>query len=284
MDRSGELHRIAAFAAASGGGNPAGVWIGDALPHPREMQRIAAGVGYSETAFLSPEGDSRWRVRYFSPEAEVPFCGHATIAAGFVLGATGAETTYRFSTAAGVVAVTVRTAGNACTVSLTSVAPRHRLLRQDLLEELLSALRWQRDDLDTSITPALAFAGAWHAVLATGTRERLANLEYDFGVAKSLMSREDLTTLQLVWRETDTLFHSRNPFPPGGVVEDPATGAAAAALGGYLRDAGYARAPFEFTIRQGEDMGRPSRLDVSVPESGGVVVSGTAVAIGAPGP
>ena len=96
------------------------------------------------------------------------------------------------------------------------------------------------------------------------------------------MAREDLTTLQLVWREADTLFHARNPFPPGGVVEDPATGAAAAALGGYLRDAGYAQAPFEFAIRQGEDMGRPSRLDVSVPVAGGVVVSGSAEVIRAP--
>ncbi len=97
------------------------------------------------------------------------------------------------------------------------------------------------------------------------------------------MKREDLTTLQLVWRETDALFHSRNPFPPGGVVEDPATGAAAAALGGYLREADFIKAPFDFVIRQGEDMGTPSRLGVSVPASGGVVVSGTARIIEAPG-
>ena len=48
------------------------------------MQRIAAEVGYSETAFAMRDGD-RWRVRYFSPEAEVPFCGHATIALGAAL-------------------------------------------------------------------------------------------------------------------------------------------------------------------------------------------------------
>jgi PhzF family phenazine biosynthesis protein len=75
------------------------------------------------------------------------------------------------------------------------------------------------------------------------------------------------------------LFHSRNPFPVGGVVEDPATGASAAALGGYLRDAGIIEAPFSFTIRQGEAMGRPSRLSVEVAESGGIVVSGTAIVI-----
>jgi len=61
------------------------------------------------------------------------------------------------------------------------------------------------------------------------------------------------------------------------VVEDPATGAAAAALGGYLRDAGLMPSPFQFEIRQGEDMGRLSKLTIAVPENGGVRVSGFAV-------
>ncbi|MDX1508248.1 MAG: PhzF family phenazine biosynthesis protein, partial [Woeseiaceae bacterium] len=65
----------------------------------------------------------------------------------------------------------------------------------------------------------------------------------------------------------------------GGVVEDPATGAAAAALGGYLRGAGIVQAPATLTIRQGEAMGRRSLLSVSIPTEGGIVVSGTAVPI-----
>ena len=83
-----ELRRLAAFTLDPAGGNPAGVWIGADLPDPAEMQRIAAEVGYSETAFLAPDGTHRpgaYRVRYFSPAAEVPFCGHATIASGVAL-------------------------------------------------------------------------------------------------------------------------------------------------------------------------------------------------------
>jgi PhzF family phenazine biosynthesis protein len=91
------------------------------------------------------------------------------------------------------------------------------------------------------------------------------------------MLRDGLATLQLIWRESATVFHSRNPFPVGGVVEDPATGAAAAALGGYLRAAGLITAPTTIVIRQGEAMGRPSRLVVDIPISGGIVVTGTAV-------
>jgi len=94
-----------------------------------------------------------------------------------------------------------------------------------------------------------------------------------------MMIRENLTTLQLIWREKEFLFHSRNPFPIGGIVEDPATGAAAAALGGYLRDAGIMSAPATFHIRQGEAMGRPSAITVDIPASGGIKVTGSAVEI-----
>ncbi len=62
-------------------------------------------------------------------------------------------------------------------------------------------------------------------------------------------------------------------------MEDPATGAAAAALGGYLRDAGLIAPPATFVIRQGEAMGRPSLLTVGVPAVGGIVVTGSAVEI-----
>ena len=76
------------------------------------------------------------------------------------------------------------------------------------------------------------------------------------------------------------MFYARNPFPPGGVVEDPATGAAAAAaLGGYLRELGAVSPPATFRIHQGDDMGSPGVLSVAVPCHGGVRVTGTAVAV-----
>ena len=77
------LH-IAAFSDGDAGGNPAGVLISSEHPPASDMQRIANEVGFSETAF-SYAKDGKWRVRYFSPESEVPFCGHATIALGAAL-------------------------------------------------------------------------------------------------------------------------------------------------------------------------------------------------------
>ena len=102
-----------------------------------------------------------------------------------------------------------------------------------------------------------------------------AALKYEFEPVRSLMQEQGLTTISILWSETDELFHSRNPFAGGGVYEDPATGAAAAALAGYLRDIGWI-GKNTFTILQGEDMGMPSRLLVKFsPEiSSSVAVSG----------
>ncbi|KAA0254224.1 MAG: PhzF family phenazine biosynthesis protein, partial [Chloroflexi bacterium] len=86
------------------------------------------------------------------------------------------------------------------------------------------------------------------------------------------MMAEGLITISLLWQESDSVIHSRNPFAAGGVYEDPATGAAAAALAGYLRDIGW-KGKNEFTILQGEDMGIPSRLNVSFTEKAGESIS-----------
>ena len=271
-----QLHHLAAFSAGDEGGNPAGVWIGDHLPSAAEMQRIAADVGASETAFLAPARGSRRTIRYFSPEIEVTFCGHATIASGIVLGLSDGAGTFTLETQVGDVPVTAGMRDGRLHASLRSVATRQAPITDAGLQEALTCLGWSCDDLDTALPPVRAWAGAWHYVIAVKRRETLDRLDYDFAALRALMRREDLTTLQLVWREREDLFHARNPFPLGGVREDPATGAAAAALGGYLRDAGYVSAPFQFEVRQGDSIGMPSRIHVSVPPEGGIIVGGTA--------
>ena len=271
------LRRYAAFTETPEGGNPAGVWIGDTLPDAQTMQRIAAEVGYSETAFVAPATGMQRTIRYYSPEMEVTFCGHATIATGVALGMSTGEGTYRLETLVGDVPVDVKQRDGRWEASLTSVEPAQEVVSDALLDEVLDALGWKRSELDATIPPMRAYAGAYHLVIAVNTAARLAALDYDFDALKAVMSGADLTTLQLVWREREDLFHARNPFPVGGVIEDPATGAAAAALGGYLREARLVTPPTTLVIRQGETMGCPSRLVVDIPQTGGIVVTGTAV-------
>ena len=272
-----EVLRYVAFSDRPDGGNPAGVVLDASGLSDEQMLKIAADVGYSETAFL--DGDD---IRYFSPLAEVPFCGHATIATAVALAEREGPGERVLRTMNGPVPVTTRRDDqDRLTATLTSVTPHVDQVDAADVDEVLAALRWRRDDLDPALPPAIGYVGGYYLVLPVRTRERLADLAYDFDRLGAIMAERDWTTVQLVWRQDRLRFHSRNPFPPGGVVEDPATGAAAAALGTYLRELGHVEPPATVTVIQGEDMGRPGRLLVDLhadrPE---IDVTGTAVAIG----
>src|SRR3954451_16174825 len=280
-----EILRLAAFTDVPTGGNPAGVVLDARALDATAMQAIAAEVGYSETAFIAGDGPGTdtYTIRYFSPAAEVPFCGHATIATAVALAQRDGAGPVTLATQAGEVAIhTERDAGGAITATLTSVAPRvdEQPPAADELAEVLAILGWDAADLDSQLSPRVAFAGARHLILAAATRARLADLDYDFAALKAYMSARDLTTVDLVWRQDATTFHARNPFPVGSVVEDPATGAAAAAFGAYLRELGAIAPPVRLTVHQGDDLGRPSLLLVDAdPAPAGIRVTGGAVPI-----
>ncbi|MCW3009768.1 MAG: PhzF family phenazine biosynthesis isomerase [Solirubrobacterales bacterium] len=273
-----ELLRYTAFPDAPHGGNPAGVVLDAIGLDPDAMLAIAADLGFSETAFVvARETPGTYDVRYFAPDAEVPFCGHATIATAVALAARDGAGPIALHTAAGLVAVETSVGPEGTTATLTSVPPSVEEPPEGLVPRALAALGWSREELDPELPPRVAFAGARHLVLGAATRERLARLDYDFEALRALCLEHDLITVDLVWREDATTFHARNPFPVGGVVEDPATGAAAAAFGGYLRALGLLTPPAEVTVLQGVDMGRPSRLVVGLdPDVAGVRVRGTA--------
>ncbi|GHD70100.1 PhzF family phenazine biosynthesis isomerase [Streptomyces goshikiensis] len=266
-----EVLRYTAFSDDPEGGNPAGVVLDASGLDDAAMLGIAAGLGYSETAFLTAppagltaEPGRAFTVRYFSPKAEVPFCGHATVATAVALAERIGPGELVFATRAGTVPVSVEMADGVPRAVLTSVEPHVEEISPADLAEALAALDWPAADLDPALQPRIAYAGARHLVLGAGTRARLADLSYDFDRLEALMRRLDLTTVQLVYREAPALFHVRNPFPVGGVVEDPATGAAAAAFGAYARERGLAPADAVLTLRQGEDMGRPGVLTVEL--------------------
>ena len=109
-------------------------------------------------------------------------------------------------------------------------------------------------------------------------------MDYDFDALKRLMLDHDLTTVDLVWRQDEHTFHARNPFPVGGVVEDPATGAAAAAFGAYLRELGQvdaARRPDD-PPGPGHGPAQHAAVHVDTAERPELRVSGTAVVIEQP--
>ncbi|NUK25595.1 PhzF family phenazine biosynthesis protein [Streptomyces lunaelactis] len=273
MTTKPEVLRYTAFSSDPEGGNPAGVVLDTSGLDDADMLSIAADLGYSESAFLSAppaglggEPGRAFTIRYFSPKAEVPFCGHATVATAIALGERIGTGDLLFATRAGTVPVTVSEEGGTLRAALTTVEPHSEDIADVDLAEALAALDWPAADLDPALPPRIAFAGARHLVLAAATRERLADLAYDFERLEALMRRLDLTTVQLVWRESENVFHVRDPFPVGGVVEDPATGAAAGAFGAYARELGLVPEAAVLTLHQGEDMGRPGVLTVELRE------------------
>ncbi len=264
--------RVAAFSDGNVGGNPAGVMVGETLPSEAEMQRLAREVGYSETVFAAPFAEG-WRVRFFSPEEEVAFCGHATIALGNALNAREGAGLFHLKLNSGRISVETMDDGS---TTLTSPPTHSAKVSPDLLTAALALFDLDVTDLDPALPPAVANAGNNHLILALHDRQELAGMSYELTKGAELMRNYDLTTISLLWAETPRLFHSRNAFAIGGVLEDPATGAAAAALSGYLRDIGWPH-DGEINIVQGEDMGARSLLktEFSAVPGEGIRVSGT---------
>lgn len=267
--------RIAAFSDGAAGGNPAGVVIGPALPPEPEMQRIAKAVGYSETVFAAPVEDG-WRVRYFAPEGEVAFCGHATIALGRALADRTGDRLFQLTLNKGRISVASEEEEDGrLRTTLISPPTRSTPAAPEPVDAALALFGLSPADLDPALPPGLAHAGNDHLVLALASRATLAGMRYRLVEGAELMRRHGLTTVNLVWAETPRTFHSRNAFAVGGVLEDPATGAAAAALAGYLRDIGWPHGG-RIEIVQGEDMGAPSRLraEIGARPGEGIYVSG----------
>lgn len=277
MTDSPEILRFSAFAATPDGGNPAGVVLDASRLDEAEMQRIAAEVGYSETAFvIGRTGDGDYRVRYWSPAAEVPFCGHATVATAVALAERDGAGTVVFETAAG--AVTMESFADAdgrVTVSFTSVEPQVRDLATDVRDRLLDLLGLTADDLDPRFPVREAFAGNWHPIVFVGDRELFHQFRFSPASVAALMREQGwLGTVTVLHGDDPADLEARNLFPVGRITEDPATGSAAASVGAYLRAQGYPGDTVR--LRQGHHVGRPSELRVAIPAAGGIVVSGGA--------
>ncbi|MGC5078394.1 PhzF family phenazine biosynthesis protein [Agrococcus sp. DT81.2] len=274
MTPSPTVARYAAFADSPELGNPAGVVLDAQVLTDAEMQRIATEVGYSETAFVTSPveraGDAL-SVRYFAPDGEVDFCGHATIATAVALADLLGPGSYVLGTRVGEIHASATRNGERTLGAFRSAKVSSSLLAAEQLDALLRELRWSREDLHPDLPPAVGFGGNRHPVLVARDLSRLTDLDYDFEALRALCRTHDWVTIQLIAADGPGHWRSRNPFPWGGVVEDPATGSAAAAFVGYLRALGRAVTGDRFTIRQGVEMGRDSRIEVEVLEEAALI-------------
>jgi len=253
------VQRLSSFSDGLTGGNPAGVVIADRLPPEKEMQSIAAEVGYSETAFAT-YNQQGWRVRYFSPESEVPFCGHATIALGAALAKSYGPSVFPLILNETAITVEGFKNNNGYSAALQSPDTSSHFAESQEVMKALKLFGYANSDLDNDIPPARANGGAEHLIIGLNSRAALSALSYDLEEGRTFMRQAGLVTIMFVYSESEQKFHSRNPFASGGVYEDPATGAASAAFAGYLRDIKWSHFG-EIDIVQGEDMGSRSLIN-----------------------
>ena len=266
--------------AGAAGGNPAGVVLDATGLDDAGMLAIAAEVGFSETAFITGRDGDGYVVRYFTPEAEIPFCGHATVATAIALAERDGPGTLRMLTPAGAILLETATTSDGMTATFTSVEPAVHDLPDEILDRTLELLGLDRVDLDSRYPVALAFARNTHPVLTVRERATFDAVRFDPRAARELMDEQGWGgTIALLHALAEDEFEARNIFPVGDILEDPATGSAAAAVGAWLRERGPRPVPTTVVIHQGRHVGRPSRLDVTIPATGGIAVTGTATRI-----
>lgn len=299
-----DFHTVDVFTDRIFGGNPLGVFPDARGMSDATMQRVAREMNLSETVFLLPPEtpDGTRRVRIFTPAQEVPFAGHPTVGSAYFLAETGAVElgpeggTLVLEENVGPVPVSVEMEGGrpARTVLTAAVPPEYRPVEWSP-EEVAAMISLEVDDLAGADRHeqgggAPGSDGAAEAPGETGAGISLepewvsCGLPYlvvpvaDIDAARR--SALELTTWQRLTADAWNRFvyvvalegegegvdvHVRMYAPSAGVPEDPATGSAAAALGGYLGKRVGCRhgdGTYRWRVEQGLEMGRPSLLDV----------------------
>jgi trans-2,3-dihydro-3-hydroxyanthranilate isomerase len=249
-------------------GNPLAVVLdADDLP-TSSLQAIAREFHLSETAFPMAAGDTGssqadYRLRIFTPEVEVPFAGHPSVGAAWVMGQLGRVASGRVvqDCGAGLLALEVAPGGGP--VTLTGGAPSYG----EVLDAgpLLEAVGLVARDL-IGVEPRVCGAGLDFSYLMVS----------DAAVGRAV---PDLARVRALGGAGISVFswdgeqaHARVFAGGVGVLEDPATGSAALGLGVYLAGSGLLSRGGDYVVRQGREMGRPSTLPCSVTVEEGDVV------------
>jgi len=231
-------------------GNQLGVFLDGRPISGDDMQRIARELNIAETVFLLPPreaGDVAMRI--FTPSLELPFAGHPVLGTAFVVAVALRKDEVRLETGAGVVPVSLEWVDD---------RPRFGLMSQPIptfeafgpVEPLLLALRVEHSELPVEIYRN----GPQHVFVTLPSPEDVARLRPDLGALNELgVAANCIAGAGRHWK-------TRMFYPAAGVAEDPATGSAAGPLAVHLARHGRIGFGEQVEIRQGEEIGRPSRL------------------------
>ncbi len=287
---------VDAFAAEPLTGNAAGVVPDAEGLSDDQMAAVAAELGASETAFLTDgdgaagdgdnsagDGAADDRLRYFSPTTEVDLCGHATIATYGALFAEGAIDGGERTVRTNVGDITVAVDDDDGTVWMRQQAPSVEVVDVDLgrVADALGVDPAALRDVGADLPVAVASTGLPFLVVPVNFLERLGEADPDDAAVEALAEEFDAAGVYAFTfdaLDADSTLHGRAFVPSLGVSEDPVTGTASGAVGGYLRrvDAFDGDEPDELRFEQGHFVDRPGHVRVRV-EAEGVRVGGRAM-------
>lgn len=264
---------VDAFTRTPGAGNRAGVVLDAAGLDTGAMQRIAAAVAASETAFvLSRPGEMAVRLRYFSPTTEIDFCGHATVASFHLLSERsllGRAGHFKLECAAGTYDVELEPM-DAHHGRVWIVTPQYPWRESPVPVEALMPLLGGRVEMVDRSLPVLANGHKLFVPLRS--REDVWALAPKAGALVAAIEPHGLRGVFAFTRETkdaSSMTHARFFAPGFGILEDPVTGSAHGPLAAYLVNHGVLQLPeaggqVRVRAEQGDAMGKPGRLELEV--------------------
>ena len=279
------------------GGNPLAVFPDASGLTDAQMQDIAAEFNLSETTFVLPPSDPRHhaRVRIFTPKIEMAFAGHPNVGTGFVLASMAVDPPehYTFEEIAGLVRVHILRGTAGAITGARILAPRSLTLDIAVPSDLVAACAGlpKSNIVSSTHAPIVASVGTPFVIAEVSSLEALARARPKVAAFEDAAARfpslEGRFNLLLYTRRGDSFIHLRTRMfaPLAGVLEDPASGSANAALAALLTSlAPGDNVDLHYEIEQGIEMGRPSQIIASASKTGEgpvvATVAGSCVPVG----
>lgn len=271
------------------GGNPLAVFPDARGLSPQRMQQVARELNLSETVFVLPPEDPQhtWRLRIFTPGVELPFAGHPTVGTALILAwlgeisLVGEETRIVFEEGVGPVPVTIRASEGKAVFAQLSAAQLPEFGPAPAAADLAEMLGLDPEDILTGDeAPQAVSCGVPFLCIPLRDRDALQRTRLRLDRWESLIASSWAPHVYVFTRDhelPETDYRVRMFAPAMGIPEDPATGGAAAAFGGYLGSRSSGDGTLRWTLEQGFEMGRPSLLHLEVDRTGGEI---TAVRVG----
>ena len=290
------FHTLDVFTDNIFGGNPLAVFPDGVGLETEQMQAVASELNLSETVFVFPPDHPAHtrRLRIFTPRTELPFAGHPTVGTAHLLAAIGEipldgnEARIVFEEGVGPIPVTIR-ASEGHPVSAQFSAARMPEYGPDVpsIVDIAEVLSLEAHDIASDPLPATVSCGVPFLFVMLRNLDALARAQTRREAWERTLAGKWAPQLYLLAPPDDgssTTYRARMFAPAMGIDEDPATGAAATALAGYLAPLGAeASGTLHWSVDQGVEMGRPSRLEVEADLSESVVtgirVSGSSVLV-----